>query len=160
MQELGLEGVITHLNISKGGVPKLPIDRAAIGPLGLEGDVQRHTKVHGGPNRAVCLYSMDLIEQLNEEGHPIAPGTTGENMTIRGLDWSRITPGSTLTFSGGVVLEATSYAVPCHLIKSSFAEGAVRRIHDDDHPGESRIYTKVLTEGDAAVGESVILSPA
>jgi len=160
MQELGLDGVVTHMSISKGGVPKLPIERARIGALGLEGDVQRHTKVHGGPNRAVCLYSIDLIERLNAEGHPISPGSTGENVTIRGLDWSRITPGSRLSFSGGVVLEATSFAVPCYQIKPSFAEGAVRRIHQDDHPGECRVYTKVLSEGEAGVGESVILSPA
>ncbi len=160
MQELGLDGVVTHMSISMGGVPKLPLDRARVGALGLEGDVQRDKKHHGGPDRAVCLYSMDLIERLNAEGHPISPGSTGENVTIRGLDWSRFTPGSRLTFSGGVVLEATSYAVPCSTIFASFADGAIRRIHQDDHPGECRVYTKVLSEGEAGVGESVILSPA
>jgi len=160
MHEPGAKGIVTHLNISDGGVPKLQTDKVRIETLGLDGDRQNDTKHHGGPDRAVCVYSMDVIERLRGEGHPIAPGTSGENVTIQGLDWPLVTPGSRLEFSGGVVLQVTSYTVPCATIIKSFAEGAIRRIHQDDHPGESRVYARVLTEGEANVGESVILTQA
>jgi len=160
MQEPGFDGVVTHLGISDGGVPKNTTRKVRIGSLGLQGDRQNDLRHHGGPDRAVCVYSMDVIERINAEGHPIAPGSTGENMTIRGLDWSRVAPGCRLELSGGVALEVMSYTVPCSTIIGSFARGEIRRIHQDDHPGESRVYTRVLVEGEASVGESVRLIPA
>ena len=52
---------------------------------GLEGDRQRDLRFHGGPLRAVSLYSLELIEALQAEGHPIAPGAMGENLTMAGV---------------------------------------------------------------------------
>ena len=151
---------MTHLNISGGGVPKLPIAEVRIGSLGLDGDRHHDTKHHGGPDQAVCVYSLEVIERLRQEGHPIAPGSTGENITIRGLDWPRVTPGSRLEFAGGVVLEVTKYTSPCSTIRGSFLGSEIGRIGQDEHPGESRVYTRVLVEGGARAGESVLLRPA
>jgi len=106
----------------------------------------------------VCLFSMDVIERLNAEGHPISPGAAGENVTIRGIDWGLVREGCRLKFSGGVALEVTWYAKPCGKICACFTNAEIRRIHQDDHPGESRVYARVLTEGEARVGESVILT--
>ena len=158
MQNPGTEGVVTHLNISDGGVPKIPTDQVRIGALGLAGDKHNDTKHHGGPERAVCLYSLDVIERISAEGRPIKPGSTGENVTIRGLDWALVTPGRRLEFAGGVILEVTSFTAPCSTIISSLVGGAICRIHQDDHPGESRVCARVLVEGEASVGESVILT--
>lgn len=158
--DAGLVGTVTHLNVSDGGVPKLPIPEVRIGTLGLDGDRQRDTNHHGGAERAVCVFSLEVIERLRAEGHPIAPGSTGENITIRGLDWPRVTPGSRLAFAGGVVLEVTNYTSPCSTIRESFIGIDSKRIRQDEHPGESRVYTRVLVEGGARAGESVVLHPA
>ena len=57
-----------------------------VGPSGLLDD--RHTEsFHGGPDQALCLYSLEVIEGLAAEGHSIVPGSAGENVTVRGLDW-------------------------------------------------------------------------
>ena len=37
----------------------------------------------GDPGRAVCLFSMERILQLQKEGHPIDIGSTGENLTSK-----------------------------------------------------------------------------
>ena len=37
---------------------------------------------HGGPERALCLFSLERILELQAEGHPIFPGAAGENITI------------------------------------------------------------------------------
>ena len=64
-------------------------------PAGLEGDRHRNRKLHGGPDRALCLFSLERIEALQAEGHPIEPGTLGENLTL--ADWTgRGPPGRRL----------------------------------------------------------------
>src|SRR5215217_2518506 len=124
---------ISSLNISPGGVPKRPVAEAEVTANGLRGDDQYNKKHHGGPDRAVCLFSAELIEALRAEGHPIAPGTTGENVTIAGLDWTRVTPGARLRL-GGAEVEVTSYTTPCRTIQGSFADGRFSRISQKSHP--------------------------
>src|SRR5207237_828234 len=88
-----MTGRIVSINISGGGVPKRAVEEADVRSLGIVGDVQRNRQYHGGPDRALCLYSMDWIDALRAEGHPIAPGTTGENVTVHGVDWALLVPG-------------------------------------------------------------------
>ena len=65
---------VAQVNVSQGGVPKLPVAQAEVGPLGITTDAVRYTKVHGGPERAVCLFSAELIAALCAEGHPVFAG--------------------------------------------------------------------------------------
>ena len=55
---------VHQINVSDGGVPKRPVWEAKISERGWSGDRQRNLKFHGGPDRAVCLYSLELIERL------------------------------------------------------------------------------------------------
>ena len=56
---------IVSININKnGGVPKHPVTFAYVDNLNVRGDKQNDKKHHGGQNRAVCLFSFELIEQL------------------------------------------------------------------------------------------------
>jgi len=153
-------GHVVQINVSNGGVPKRPVagGAARITRDGVVGDRQEDTKHHGGPDRAVCLFSLEVIERLRAEGHPIAPGTVGENLTIRGIDWSLVKPGASLAFEGGVVLGVTSYTTPCSTIRASFADSDSRRIKQELHPGESRVYTRVIREGVVRTGEVVRLT--
>lgn len=147
-------GVVVSVNVSTGGVPKLPVRSARVSEAGFAGDGQRQLEFHGGPDRALCLYSMDRIEALQREGHPIAPGTTGENLTIGGLDWDLVVPGATLRL-GAVTLEITAYASPCATIRPSFADGNSNRISQKKHPGWSRVYARVVGEGELCLGDAV-----
>ncbi len=156
----GSEGRVHRLNVSGGGVPKTPVAGARVTREGIAGDVQGDRRYHGGPERAVSLFSLDVIVRLREEGHPIGPGSSGENVTVEGLDWTRVVPGARLVFEGGVVLEVASYCVPCGKIRPSFAGGEIRRIDQRDHPGESRVYARVVSEGALREGEAVRLEDA
>ena len=155
----GAVGRVHSLNVSGGGVPKRPVPEAFVTANGLRGDVQRDLRYHGGPERAVSLFSLDVIERLRAEGHPVEPGSTGENVTVAGFDWSLAAPGARLEFEGGVVLEVASYCTPCGKIRASFAGGTIDRIHQGDHPGESRVYARVLAEGTVREGEAVRVVP-
>ncbi len=152
----GERGVIVSINVSRGGVPKLPVDAARVSPVGLDGDGQRDLRHHGGPDRALCLYSMDLIEALQREGHVIAAGTTGENLTIRGLDWNAVVPGAVLRV-GDIAVEITAFASPCTNIRPSFADDDSNRISQKKFPGWSRVYACVRGDGDLRVGDEVTL---
>jgi len=148
---------IFQINASQGGVPKLPVREAEVTELGLVGDVQKHTKVHGGPMRALCLYSLERILALQAEGHPIFPGSTGENLTLAGLDWDAVLPGARLRLGDTVEIEVTKYTEPCPKITGSFAGGDISRMAQDKHPGWSRVYTRVLTPGRIVTGDKVTL---
>ena len=121
-------------------------------------DGQRNLAVHGGPDRALCLYSMDRIEALQREGHAIAPGAAGENLTIRGLDWDAVVPGAVLRV-GGLTFVITAFASPCTTIRSSFANNDSNRIAQKLHPGWSRVYARVVGEGELRVGDVVVFAP-
>jgi MOSC domain-containing protein YiiM len=154
-------GTVASVNVNPaGGVPKLPVPQTTIRRLGVEGDKQRNLKYHGGPKRAVCLYSADLIAKLNAEGHPIAAGTTGENLTLAGVDWSLMTPGARLTIGDEVELSVTDFTVPCSHIRESFTDLHFKRIGQEDHPGWSRVYARVIREGVVRVGDCVTVTPA
>ena len=75
---------VHQVSLSDGGVPKRAVPAAQVTVEGLTGDRQRNRKIHGGPDRAVCLYSLDVIEALRAEGHTIGPGSAGDNLTIAG----------------------------------------------------------------------------
>lgn len=153
-------GVLVSINRSSGGVPKRRVNDAKVSRLGLLGDAQNDKKSHGGGDRAVCLYSLERIEALQLEGHPIDVGTAGENVTLEGIDWDIVVPGVRIKLGDEVVLEVASFTSPCKTIKESFIDGKFIRISQKLHPGWSRVYARVLAEGEIHFGDRVELIPA
>ena len=143
-----------QISISKGGVPKHAVSHAEITGAGVKGDRQRNPDIHGGPDRAVCLYSLDVIEALRAEGHPIAPGSAGENLTMAGIDWTSVKPGMRLRI-GPVRLEIVSYTAPCVHNGRWFLNENFSRMSQKKYPGWSRVYARVLTEGSVRAGDPV-----
>ncbi len=145
---------VLQVNVSNGGVPKLPVYEVHVGTNGLEGDGFNHPKVHGGPERAVCLFSLELIQALQEEGHPIFPGSVGENLTVSGLDWPALEVGAVLEV-GEARLQLTQRVEPCSVIKGSFTDGAFKRIQPKRVPDQTRWYARVLEEGTVRPGDTI-----
>lgn len=146
--------VVASINISDGGVPKLPVPRAIVTRIGIQGDGHRYPKIHGGVDRALCLYSAECIERLRSEGHDVCFGTLGENVTVRGLDWGTVVPGVRLAIVN-VLIEVVSYASPCKTIARFFLGEKIDRVQQADNPGWSRVYARVLQEGSLSVGDRV-----
>jgi MOSC domain-containing protein YiiM len=101
------------------------------------------------------LFSLEVIEALQAEGHAIKPGASGENLTIAGLDWSQLKPGDRLSIGEHVRLEIKSYTSPCKYNAQWFASGNFSRMSQKLHPGWSRLYGKVLVEGVVRPGDPV-----
>ena len=121
-------GVVAQLNTSDGGVPKRPVEAA------------------------------EVIDALQAEGHPIAPGAAGENVTVRGIDWSTIRPGTQLLV-GDVLAEISAWAVPCTKNAPWFTDGDFNRMLHDRHPGWSRAYAWVREPGTIRQGDAVVVEP-
>ncbi|MGE3955192.1 MAG: MOSC domain-containing protein [Vicinamibacterales bacterium] len=149
-------GRLESINTSQGGVPKLAVFEAFLSEDGVSGDTQANRVVHGGPDRAVVVYALELIRALQDEGHPIVPGSTGENLTVSGLDWPAVSPGTRIAV-GGALLQVTRYATPCSKIAPSFRRGHFMRIAQDEHPGWSRVCCRVLEPGLVQPGDPVEL---
>lgn len=149
-----MKATLHSINVSNGGVPKLARRSAAVRKGGVEGDRQRDLRYHGGPERAVSLYSLELIHALHAEGNSIDVGCIGENFTLAGVPWERMVPGATLEV-GEVQLELTAYAAPCNNLVPYFAGGKFVRVAQKVHPGWSRLYARVLREGTVQVGDAV-----
>jgi len=149
-------GRVASLNVSDGGVPKRAVESAEVTRDGMRGDRQRNLKYHGGRERALCLWSLERIEALRGEGHPVSPGSTGENVTVAGVEWAALAPGVRLRI-GPVLAEVTDYTRPCRTIGRSFLDGRSGRVSQKTHPGWSRVYARVLEEGRVAVGDAVMV---
>src|SRR5438094_10027068 len=118
-----MQGRIFQLNTSQGGVPKLAVREAMLTTTGLMGDVQKFTDIHGGPERALCLFSLERILELQAEGHPIFPGAVGENITIVALERDKLQPGHRLALGNELQIELTRYTTPCNSMEPSFLDG-------------------------------------
>lgn len=150
-------GRVAGLFSGHGGVPKHPVESVTIDRGGVVGDVQRTRSDHGRPWQALCLWSAEVVELLRGEGHPIQPGAAGENVSIRGLDWSVVRSGVRLQI-GTTLAEVSVFALPCRQNGRWFVGRRFDRMHHDRGP-VSRVYATVREPGRATVGDEVVLEP-
>jgi MOSC domain-containing protein YiiM len=153
-------GRVVSVNVSPGGVPKLPVSSAWVGELGLDADGHL-SPAHGGPDAAVCLYSVEAIERIAAEGHQAFPGAYGENLTLEGIDFGALSSGDVLTIGDdGLTIELTLNAAPCEKQARWFLEGRIGRISARLYPEDARWYARVLVEGEVKPGDRVEVEEA
>jgi MOSC domain-containing protein YiiM len=147
-----VSGAVHQISVSRGGVPKVAIATGFVDRSGLidDGHIEAF---HGGPDKALCLYSLEVIEGLAAEGHSIAPGSAGENVTVRGVDWTSVVPGSRWLIGKEVEIEVTHFTAPCKKNSRWFSDGDFSRISQQLYPGRSRVYARILMEGVISRGD-------
>ena len=143
-------GQLAQLNISPGGMPKRPIAEAMVSVDGVKGDWQKNRKYHGGPNRAVCIYSEELYQGLRDDGVKVQNGDIGENFTTRGINLQHLKKGDRLKV-GHCIIEITDIRIPCFQLKK----------WDVDLPelivGRSGWVAKVVKEGLVKQGDTITI---
>jgi MOSC domain-containing protein YiiM len=153
-------GVVAGLFANAGGPGKLPIAEATIGYRGVAGDRQRTRIHHGRVSQALCLWSSEVVRELQAEGHPVAPGSTGENISLNGVPWTDLHAGMRLGIGDDVLVELSGYALPCKKNAPYFLGGDFGRMDPDRHPGWSRFYASVLRDGVVRPGDPVVIEPS
>lgn len=106
---------LVAINVSEGGIPKLPVPRAELTEQGLVGDGRAHAK-HVKSSRAVSLLDQEILDTLCLEGYSVGPGVLGENLTVLGLSVQELSTGARLRFEGGVELELSEPRKPCYVL--------------------------------------------
>jgi len=141
---------IISINISPGGIPKLPVSQARVTTDNLDGDDRAHAK-HISPDRAVSLIDDEILRQLQKEGYAVYPGAMGENLTVRNLHVQRLAPGTRLRIDGGVVIELTEPRKPC------FVLDAIHPDLKDAVVGRCGYLARVITEGAIRTGAALVV---
>lgn len=125
---------------------------ARVGRLGIEGDEQAETDVHGGPQMAVLAYAnAHYAEWRQVPGlEAMGPGGFAENLTVDGFDESVVCIGDVYE-AGGVTLQVASPRGPCSSISRWWNEPTmVKRATEHVRIGW---YHRVLREGTLAAGD-------
>jgi MOSC domain-containing protein YiiM len=146
------------------GIYKHPLaGPAMVGRLGLTGDEQADTRLHGGPNKAVYAYPLEHYAFWEAQSRRLARreggyghGALGENLTLRGLLETEVWVGDTLEI-GETLLEVTEPRQPCFKLNARLGlPQAARLMTQSGHTG---FYLRVLRPGMLQEGDSVLLLP-
>ena len=148
-----MTGFLAQLNVSPGGIPKTAVLFAHVSRDGITGDWQRNRKYHGGPDRAVCLYSEELYADLRAEGIDLVNGAVGENFTTRGVNLQHLAKGDRLRVGAECIIELTEIRVPCRTL-TKWDTNLPRMIQ-----GRSGWVARVITEGTVRPGDPIEVLP-
>ena len=132
-----------------GGIPKPAVDQIRVLADRIEDDGHKFHR-HGGPNRAVCLFSIEDYRTLERDGVAMnGPGSFGENVLCEGLDFARLMPGEKLALGDEVVLEIHDVREPCATLKS------VDKRFPGLMLGRSGFVCKVVRAGVVRAGDAI-----
>jgi MOSC domain-containing protein YiiM len=134
---------------------KLSVAQALLRVNGFEGDGVADTKNHGGPDKAVCVYSYDHYPYWEERlGKKLMMGAFSENLTLSGIEETAVCIGDIFKV-GEAVVQVSQPRVPCDKLAGKHGTSQVRTaIHANGYSG---FYVRVLTEGLVRGGDSVEL---
>jgi cyclic pyranopterin phosphate synthase len=142
------KGRIKAISVSeKKGIPKTNVPRAELkSDFGIVGDA------HAGLwHRQISLLASESIDKMVARGAPVGPGDFAENVTIEGIDMSRLRLGSKLRLGEAVELEITQFGKKCHRRCAIF-----HQVGDCVMPREG-VFAKVTESGQITVGDVIEL---
>jgi len=139
----------------QSGIFKQPVE----GPIemcrfGLEGDHTANKKIHGGIDKAVCLYPAEHYEAWRDElGKPdLSFGDFGENLTTQGLMEDEVCLGDRFRIGSAEVV-VTQPRDPCATLSARFAlRDLLKRFRKS---GRTGFYASVVNEGSVNSGDSI-----
>jgi hypothetical protein len=152
------ESTIDLVNISDGDVPARPLDSISVQPAGVEGDRHADSKDHSRAFEAVCLWSSEVLEELAGPGRAVGPEVAGVNLTLSGVDWPRLRPGTRL-LAGTALLELSYPVDPSQEHARGIQDGRIGRLPHAEHPERASWYAWVRHEGQIRPGDAAIISP-
>ncbi len=137
------------------GIFKEPVEgRVAVSTLNIAGDGQADLIGHGGPSRAVLVYSKENYSywehELGQSGFQF--GHFGENFTVEGMLDEDIHVGDVFRI-GSALFQVSQPRVPCYKLAIKVGiEGFYNRILETGRPG---FYFRVLEEGEVGAGDVI-----
>ena len=140
------------------GIFKAPVAGALrLSSLGFSGDGQADLTVHGGPDKAACVYCADHYPEWRRTlaTDRFTFGAFGENLTIEGLLETDARIGDRISI-GSAEFVVTQPRMPCFKLGLRFGrDDMVKRFL---RSGRTGFYLAVLREGEVASGDPIELA--
>ena len=156
----------TEAGTVMSGIRKLPMTGPVpVRLMGLQGDEQADLSVHGGVNKAVYAYPHEhyaFWQTVRAQagaavwGDTLAPGSMGENLTLRGLLETELFVGDMLRLPH-CLLAVSEPRFPCFKLDAALGFGhAVKMMSQSGYCGS---YLVVLEAGTVCAGDAIELLP-
>jgi MOSC domain-containing protein YiiM len=138
------------------GIFKQPIaGPAAVTRHGLQGDGQADLVNHGGPDKAVCVYSFAHRPFWEAEwGKPMDYAAFGENFTVTELREKEVCIGDVLR-AGSALFQVSQARLPC--FKLALKHELPKLPEQVQQTGYTGFYLRVLEEGEVQAGDELVL---
>jgi MOSC domain-containing protein YiiM len=138
------------------GINKQPLaGPVAINEKGIPGDAVIDLRYHGGPFKALCVYTLAHYDHWRATmGLSMPPGSFGENLCVDGFDESQICLGDIWRF-GTVRARVAGPRGPCGTLAAHWGHPNFHL-----HVKEQRrmgCYLAVITPGTATAGDAITL---
>jgi MOSC domain-containing protein YiiM len=138
-------------------IVKHPVDGPIhLGFQGFAGDEQADGRVHGGPDKAVCVYPLEHLPRWERElGTDLPPGAFGENLSVAGLLEDRVCIGDTFAV-GEATVQVNQPRDPCYKIAARWGHRTLPDLMAK--AAMSGFYLRVLEEGHVRAGDRLALT--
>jgi len=138
-----------------GKMPVTGVDELELTTTQLEGDRQADLRVHGGPEKALFVYSAQTLQAWAAEyRRPFPPGFIGENLTVAGVDEESVHIGDTWRW-GGATVQVCQPRSPCY--KLGVQTGLPDILRRFEALGRTGWYLRVLEPGRVPVAGPITL---
>lgn len=138
------------------GIYKQPAEGAAhVSPAGVSGDEVADLVHHGGPDKAVNVYSHVHYPHWEDVlGREMAFGAFGENLTVGGLREEDVCVGDVFR-AGTALLQISQPRVPCWKLAMKWGLDELPALVTQS--GATGFYFRVLEEGGIRAGDVMTL---
>lgn len=137
------------------GIYKQPVEGPVLtGICGLQGDIQVDTKNHGGPDKALYVYTHENYRHWEtdrlDSSYPY--GQFGENLTVTGMPDEQVHIGDIWRI-GSIVTQVTQPRVPCFKLGIKMGDSSFVKTFLTS--GRVGFYLRVLEVGYLQVGDTL-----
>jgi MOSC domain-containing protein YiiM len=138
------------------GICKKPVSGPVpLGALGFDGDGVGDTRNHGGPDKAICVYSLDHYPFWEETlGIKLPPAAFGENLSVSDLNEDDVCIGD-IFLLGTTTVQISQPRQPCNTLAARYYRNDLVKLVVNS--GFTGFYFRVLQEGEVKVGAPLVL---
>jgi MOSC domain-containing protein YiiM len=138
------------------GICKGPVSVSLhLGKLGFDGDGVADTKNHGGPDKAVCVYSLDHYPYWGELLRiKLPPAAFGENLSVSNLKEEEVCIGD-IFLLGTAAVQISQPRQPCRTLAARYGRNDLAKLVVNS--GFTGFYFRVLQEGIVEMGTPLVL---
>lgn len=142
---------------TKSGIGKSNVEHSVIvNELGVFGDEQADLINHGGPNKAICVYSFDHYPHWEKVLHRSLPhGAFGENFTVSHMNEDEVHIGDVFQV-GSAVVQISQPRQPCWKLAMKWGLDELPLLVTEH--GATGFYFRVLQAGEVQAGDDLMLT--